>query len=88
MPTLSEAEALAKLTGAGPITYNDLDDIFTAFAFESSTDGKAIWYYHERYPIGPFRSCPIYDLSTVLDAERNIVWRMIDQLRDFRDLEE
>lgn len=88
MPTLSEATALAKLAAVEPITYDDLDDIFTAFGIEGSLTGEVIWYTHPRYDIGEFRCHARYDFSTVPEAEREIAWRMIDRLRDLRDLEE
>lgn len=89
MPTLSEAAALAMLTRVQPITYDDLDDIFRAFGIDGSlSGGEVIWYSHPRYDVGLFRSYARYDFSTVPEAERDIAWRMIDRLRDLRELEE
>jgi hypothetical protein len=87
MPNLSEAAALSRLVGPEPITYHDLDDIFKAFGVSSTLVGNVIWYSHGKYDIGDFRCQPLYDLSTVPEAERAIVWKMIDRLRDLRDLE-
>jgi hypothetical protein len=74
--------------GERPISSDDLDDIFTAFGVQATFVGNVLWYSHNRYDIGEFRCNPRYDFSTVPQAERYIVWRMLDRLRDLRDLEE
>ena len=87
MPQLTEEEALAKLVGPQPISFQDLDDIFTAFGFIASMPGGVVWYRHSTYEAGEFRAEPTYRFSVLSDAQREIVWLMIERVMDLRDLE-
>jgi hypothetical protein len=87
MGGLSEEAALRKLVSPEPISFEELDDIFTAFGFIASMPGGVMWYRHSTYDAGEFRAEPTYRFSTLSDAQRTIVWRMIERVRDLRDLE-
>ena len=87
MPQLTEDGALGKLVAPEPISFQDLDDILTAFGFIASMPGGVVWYRHSTYDAGEFRAEPRYRFSVLSDAERQIVWRMIERVRDLRDLE-
>ena len=87
MPRLTEEEALAKLVAPEPISFPDLDDILTAFGFIASMPGGVLWYRHSSYDAGEFRAEPLYRFSVLSEAERLIVWKMIERVRDLRDLE-
>ena len=86
---LTEGEALALLAGATPITYDQLDEVFSAFGFLPEFEAPATtWYRHADYErCGEFRAEPRYEFSVLSDAQRAIVRRMLACVQNSRNLE-
>ena len=78
---LNRDAALARLGDPRPITFDELDDIFSAFGFSGDlrNDGT-IWYEHPRWKCGRFPAKPLYDLSTISVDQRMWAATMIQQL--------
>lgn len=63
--------------------------MFRAFGFASDFEAPDVtWYFHPKYDCGYFRAEPRYGFSVLSEAQKSIVWRMIQRLRDLRTLHE
>ncbi len=88
MPKMAKKEAFHLLLEAKSLNFDELDDIFKAFDFDSeaSMDGT-IWYEHAEFPIcGRFPAHPDYDQSLVLGEQRALAAGMIRCVRYRRHL--
>ena len=75
---MTRSEALGLLNGAKPCSFMDLDSVFRAFGFVSSTPSfETEVYYHLVYSCGAFTARDDGH-HTLTDHQRRIVAAMID----------
>lgn len=83
---ITEAVARTLLAQSEPLTYDEVDEVFTAFGFSSDCDGVRFTYYHKKYDAGVFRAAPKYEGSTITETQRGIIQQMIHRVIQQRTL--
>ena len=76
---MTRDEAVTRLTSGDEVTYDILDEVFTAFGFQSEWENPDVTvYYHEDFiDCGSFRARDPFGWGTLTPRQCNLVWNMV-----------